>query len=164
MKTLPTDYQAMIHLSRYARWNTAESRRETWEETVCRLFDFYDKNLGHSYPRAKLEKAVLNLEIMPSMRSLMAAGPALEQNNIAAYNCAYTAVDHPRVFDETLLILMNGTGVGFSVERQAIQKLPVVPEELEEDPSVIVVKDSKKGWQDAFRLLITALFRGLVPS
>lgn len=164
MKKLPTDYQSMIHLSRYARWNPAENRRETWEETVSRLFDFYDKNLGYSYPRKKLEKAILDLDIMPSMRSLMSAGQALEQNNIAAYNCAYTAVDHPRVFDETLLILMNGTGVGFSVERNAINKLPIVPEELEDDPSVIVVKDSKKGWQDAYRLLITALFSGLVPS
>lgn len=163
MITLPTDYQAMIHLSRYARWNAAESRRETWQETVARLFDFYD-SMGFEYPRNKLEKAVLNQDIMPSMRSLMAAGPALKQNNIAAYNCAYVAVDHPRVFDETLLILMNGTGVGFSVERQAISKLPMVPDELEEDPSIIVVKDSKKGWQDAFRMLINALYSGLIPT
>ena len=90
----------------------------------------------------------------------MAAGKALEQNHIAAYNCAYTAVDHPRVFDETVLILMNGTGVGFSVERQHIAKLPQVPEVLENDPSIIVVKDSKKGWQDSLRMLISSLYSG----
>ena len=164
MKKLPSDYQTFIALSRYARWMPEHNRRETWEETVCRLFDFYDKNLGHKYPRARLEKAVLNLEIMPSMRSLMAAGKALDQNHIAAYNCAYIAVDHPRVFDETVLVLMNGTGVGFSVERQHISKLPQVPDLLENDPSIIVVKDSKKGWQDALRMLISSLYSGLIPN
>ena len=164
MKKLPSDYQTFIALSRYARWMPEHNRRETWEETVGRLFDFYDKTLGHKYPRARLEKAVLNLEIMPSMRSLMAAGKALEQNHIAAYNCAYTAVDHPRVFDETVLILMNGTGVGFSVERQHISKLPQVPDLLENDPSIIVVKDSKKGWQDSLRMLISSLYSGLIPK
>ena len=163
MKHLPSDYQTFIALSRYARWMPEHNRRETWEETVGRLFDFYDANLGHKYPRARLEKAILNLEIMPSMRSLMAAGGALEQNHIAAYNCAYVAVDHPRVFDETLLILMNGTGVGFSVERQHIAKLPEVPN-LEEDPSILVVKDSKKGWQDSLRMLISSLYSGLIPK
>ena len=164
MKKLPSDYQTFIALSRYARWMPEHNRRETWEETVSRLFDYYDKTLGHKYPRAKLEKAVLNLEIMPSMRSLMAAGKALDQNHIAAYNCAYIAVDHPRVFDETVLVLMNGTGVGFSVERQHISKLPQVPEVLENDPSIIVVKDSKKGWQDALRMLISSLYSGLIPN
>ena len=164
MKKLPSDYQTFIALSRYARWMPEHNRRETWEETVCRLFDYYDKTLGHKYPRARLEKAVLNLEIMPSMRSLMAAGKALDQNHIAAYNCAYIAVDHPRVFDETVLVLMNGTGVGFSVERQHISKLPQVPEVLENDPSIIVVKDSKKGWQDALRMLISSLYSGLIPN
>ena len=163
MTQLPTDYQTFIALSRYARWLPEHNRRETWEETVARLFDFYDAHLGHKYPRARLEKAVLNLEIMPSMRSLMAAGPALEQNHIAAYNCAYVAVDHPRVFDETLLILMNGTGVGFSVERQHIGKLPEVPR-LDKDPSILVVKDSKKGWQDSLRMLISSLYSGLIPK
>ena len=164
MKKLPSDYQTFIALSRYARWMPEHNRRETWEETVCRLFDYYDKTLGHKYPRARLEKAVLNLEIMPSMRSLMAAGKALDQNHIAAYNCAYIAVDHPRVFDETVLVLMNGTGVGFSVERQHISKLPRVPDVLENDPSIIVVKDSKKGWQDALRMLISSLYSGLIPN
>ena len=164
MKKLPSDYQTFIALSRYARWMPELNRRETWEETVCRLFDYYDRTLGHKYPRAKLEKAVLNLEIMPSMRSLMAAGKALDQNHIAAYNCAYIAVDHPRVFDETVLVLMNGTGVGFSVERQHISKLPQVPDLLENDPSIIVVKDSKKGWQDALRMLISSLYSGLIPN
>ena len=164
MKKLPSDYQTFIALSRYARWMPEHNRRETWEETVGRLFDFYDKTLGHKYPRARLEKAVLNLEIMPSMRSLMAAGKALEQNHIAAYNCAYVAVDHPRVFDETVLVLMNGTGVGFSVERQHVSKLPQVPDLLENDPSIIVVKDSKKGWQDSLRMLISSLYSGLIPK
>ena len=164
MKKLPSDYQTFIALSRYARWIPELNRRETWEETVGRLFDFYDANLGHKYPRAKLEKAVLNLEIMPSMRSLMAAGKALEQNHISAYNCAYIAVDHTRVFDETMLVLMNGTGVGFSVERQHISKLPPVPDVLDHDPSILVVKDSKKGWQASFRMLINSLYSGLIPT
>ena len=124
---LPTNYQQFIHLSRYARWNEEKQRRETWSETVSRYFDFFEKHLvenfmlnKHDYISAReyLEKAVLHLNIMPSMRALMSAGKALERDNVAGFNCSYVAVDNVRAFDETLYILMCGTGVGFSVERR----------------------------------------------
>ena len=124
MKTLPNDYQNFIALSRYARWLPEENRRETWEETVARYFDFMEEHLKENtnqelVPKTRkiLERAVLNLEVMPSMRALMTSGKALKENNIAGYNCAYLSVDHPKAFDECLYILMHGTGVGFSVER-----------------------------------------------
>ena len=131
---LPTNYQQFIHLSRYARWNEDLQRRETWQETVARYFDFFEEHLkeNNNYKltkklRSELEQAVLNLEIMPSMRALMSAGKALKRDNVAGFNCSYVAVDTPRAFDETLYILMCGTGVGFSVERQYINKLPDLP-------------------------------------
>jgi len=121
--TLPTQYQQYIHLSRYSRWDYKKKRRETWDETVDRYFDFFRKHLkeNHNYKVPKelekgLKKAVLSLDIMPSMRCLMTAGLALEKENIAGYNCAYLPIDTPRSFDELLYVLMNGTGVGFSVE------------------------------------------------
>ena len=121
-------YQQFIHKSRYARWLDNENRRETWEETVQRYFDFFEKHLEHHKgikgQRKQLEKAVVDMEIMPSMRSLMTAGDALERDNVAGYNCAYLAVNRPRAFDECLFILMCGTGVGFSVERREVEKLP----------------------------------------
>ncbi len=128
---LPTQYQQFIHLSRYARWNEQKGRRETWQETVKRYFDFFEEHLqkNHKFKmgtiREELEQAILNLEIMPSMRALMSAGTALERDNVAGFNCSYVAVDNTRAFDETLYILMCGTGVGFSVERQYINKLPI---------------------------------------
>ena len=165
MKKLPTDYQNFIALSRHARWLPEKNRRETWEETVARYFDFMEEHLKENtnqelVPKTRkiLEDAVLNLEVMPSMRALMTAGPALAKNHIAGYNCAYLSVDHPKAFDECLFILMHGTGVGFSVERQQINKLPEVPEELVDVEDVIVVQDSKEGWQSAFRKLITYLY------
>ena len=121
---LPTNYQQFIHLSRYARWNEEEGKRETWNGTVSRYFDFFETHLKKSHGtdiiklRSSLEKAVLNLDIMPSMRALMSAGKALERDHVGGFNCIYLAVDTPRAFDETLYILMCGTGVGFSVERQ----------------------------------------------
>ena len=170
MKTLPNDYQNFIALSRYARWLPEENRRETWEETVARYFDFMEEHLKEntegiltSKTRSELEKAVLNLEVMPSMRALMTSGEALKDNNIAGYNCAYLSVDHPKAFDECLYILMHGTGVGFSVERQFINKLPEIPEEVVDVDDTIVVQDSKEGWQSAFRKLISYLFDGEVP-
>lgn len=130
-KNLPTQYQQFIHLSRYSRWLPNESRRETWSETVKRYFDFFETHLQemHNYSiskkmREELENAVLDLKVMPSMRCLMTAGEALKKENIAGYNCSYVAVDRPQAFDEILYILMNGTGVGFSVDRQAIRELP----------------------------------------
>ncbi len=171
MNKLPTDYQNFIALSRYARWLPEKNRRETWKETVARYFDFMEWHLAsHTnqdlVPKTRkiLEDAVCNLEVMPSMRALMTAGPALAKNNIAGYNCAYLSVDHQKAFDECLFILMHGTGVGFSVERQHINKLPEVPEELLDVEDTIVVQDSKEGWQSAFRKLITYLYDGEMPK
>lgn len=170
-KTLPTDYQTYIHLSRYSRWLPEKNRRETWEETVKRYFHFFDKHLkqNHAFSfspedRQALEEAVLNLEIMPSMRALMTAGPALERCHVAGYNCSYIAIDTPRAFDEILYVLMNGTGVGFSVERQFVTKLPDVPEELYETETTIVVADSKIGWAKALKELIAMLYTGQIAK
>ena len=171
MNTLPNDYQNFIALSRYARWLPEKNRRETWNETVARYFDFMEEHLKDNTEyelttktRKVLEDAVVNLEVMPSMRALMTAGPALAKNNIAGYNCAYLSVDHWKAFDECLFILMHGTGVGFSVERQFVNKLPDVPEELVDVEDTIVVQDSKEGWQSAFRKLITYLYDGEMPN
>ena len=161
---LPTTYQEFIHLSRYARWNEDTGRRETWQETVARYFDFMQEHLKKnnktdiSNIRPTLEEAVLNLEIMPSMRALMSAGTALERDNVAGFNCSYVAVDTPRAFDETLYILMCGTGVGFSVERQYINKLPDLPEELHPTDTIIKVADSKIGWAKAYKELMSLLY------
>ena len=171
MNKLPNDYQNFIALSRYARWLPEKKRRETWEETVARYFDFMEGHLKDNTnqelvpaTRKILEEAVLKLEVMPSMRALMTAGPALAKNNIAGYNCAYLSVDHPKAFDECLYVLMHGTGVGFSVERQFVNKLPEVPSDMVEVEDVIVVQDSKEGWQSAFRKLITYLYDGEIPK
>ena len=171
MKTLPNDYQNFIALSRYARWLPEKKRRETWEETVARYFDFMEEHLKENTnqelvpkTRKMLEDAVVNLEVMPSMRALMTAGKALKDNNIAGYNCAYLSVDHWKAFDECLYILMHGTGVGFSVERQFVNKLAEIPEEMVDVEDTIVVQDSKEGWQSAFRKLITYLYDGEMPK
>ena len=170
---LPTNYQQFIHLSRYARWNEEKGRRETWEETVDRYFNFFVAHIQHLDPdtahvtcrmRDQLEEAVLNLDIMPSMRALMSAGKALERDHVAGFNCAYLAVDSPRAFDETLYILMCGTGVGFSVERQYVNKLPDLPEELHPTDTLIKVADSKIGWAKAYKELISLLYSGQIPQ
>lgn len=168
---LPTDYQKFIHVSRYARWVDSLGRRETWEETVDRYFDFIESNLAkknnYKLPgelKKELRSAVLNLDIMPSMRALMTAGPALERDNIAGYNCSYIPINSVRSFDEILYILMCGTGVGFSVERQFVSELPVVNEHFENSPTTIIVEDSKAGWARALRELIAMLYAGHIPS
>ena len=168
---LPTEYQQFIHLSRYARWDYDNKRRETWEETVSRYFDFFTEWLEekHEYKldngkRVELEEAVLNLNVMPSMRCLMTAGEALRKENVAGYNCSYIKVDSIRSFDEILYVLMNGTGVGFSVEEEYTNKLPLIPEEFYNTDSVIVVADSKLGWARAFKELISLLYNGHVPK
>ena len=147
-----------------------EERRETWSETVGRYFDFFKEHLEelHNYKltnklRNELEEAVLSQRIMPSMRCLMTAGEALKRENIAGYNCSYVAVDRPQSFDEILYVLMNGTGVGFSVERQYIAKLPDVAEEFFESDIVINVADSKLGWAKSFKELIVLLYIGQIP-
>ena len=167
---LPTSYQEFIHLSRYSRWLPDEERRETWNETVKRYFDFFTEHLNevHNYKitkslREELENAVLNLEIMPSMRCLMTAGEALKRENIAGYNCSYIAVDRPQAFDEILYVLMNGTGVGFSVERQYISLLPDIAEEFHDSDTTINVADSKLGWAKAFKELVGMLYVGQIP-
>jgi ribonucleoside-diphosphate reductase alpha chain len=168
---LPTEYQQFIHLSRYARWDYDNGRRETWDETIERYFDFFTNHLekNHKFKlengeRVKLERAVKELKVMPSMRCLMTAGPALEKENIAGYNCAFVKVDHVRSFDEILYILMNGTGVGFSVEDDYVKQLPSVPEELYPTDTTIVVADSKLGWARAFKELISLLYGGHIPK
>ena len=169
--TLPTDYQNFIALSRYARWKEDEQRRETWGETVTRYFDYMANHLdsycGYKLPdtlRAELEEAVLNQSIMPSMRALMTAGPALDRCHVGGYNCSYVPVDSPRAFDETMYILMCGTGVGFSVERHNIEKLPTVNEEFHETDTVIKVGDSRPGWAKSLKELIFMLYAGQVPK
>ena len=161
---LPTDYQSFIHKSRYARWLDDEGRREGWAETVSRYMNFLVGKKVSGSVFKEIEEAILGLEVMPSMRALMTAGPALARDNTAGYNCSYLAVDTPVAFDEAMFILLCGTGVGFSVERQSIQKLPEVPELLELSETTIVVKDSKEGWAKALRQLIALLYSGEIPE
>lgn len=161
---LPTDYQSFIHTSRYSRWLPEENRRENWGETVSR----YLENVVVPVSRDEqvvdeLEEAILNLEVMPSMRAMMTSGPALERDNTCAYNCSYLPVDDPKAFDEAMFILLCGTGVGFSVERQYVNKLPEVPDRLFASEDVIVVADSKEGWAKAYRKLLALLWAGEVP-
>lgn len=159
-----SDYQRYIAMSRYARWIDELGRRETFEETVQRYCSFWQGRFPDQFPYDEVYSAILNLEVMPSMRALMTAGVALERDNIAGYNCSYVPVDDPRAFDEIMFVLMNGTGVGYSVERQNIAKLPVVAEEFHDTETVIRVADSKAGWAGAVRQLISLLYGGQVPS
>ena len=168
---LPTLYQEFIHLSRYSRWLPEKGRRENWSETIARYFDFFEEHLKemHNYDlkkslRDKLENAILQTQVMPSMRCLMTAGEALKRENIAGYNCSYVAVDRVQAFDEILYVLMNGTGVGFSVERQHVSKLPVVAEEFFPSDTVITVADSKLGWAKALKELVGMLYIGQIPK
>ena len=166
---LPTAYQEFIHLSRYSRWLPEEGRRESWTETVSRYFNFFDEHLLelHNFKLPKglkkeLEDAVLSLRVMPSMRCIMTAGEALKRENIAGYNCSYVAINRPQAFDEILYVLMNGTGVGFSVERQFVNELPRIAEEFHVTDTTITVADSKLGWAKAFKELVGMLYMGQV--
>ena len=168
---LPTDYQNFIALSRYARWKEDEQRRETWVETVDRYFDYMDDHLqkNHNYTitkalKEKLSTTIMSLGIMPSMRALMTSGVALDRCHVAGYNCSYIPVDSPRSFDECMYILMCGTGVGFSVERENVDKLPVVNEHFERSTTTIKVDDSRQGWAKALRELIAMLYVGQIPT
>lgn len=170
---LPTDYQTFIAVSRYSRWLDDEGRREYWRETVDRYMenvvlkqtgaiDFWvDKKVGDA--AWEIRDAIINLEVMPSMRSLMTAGPALDRDNTAGYNCSYLPVDSPRAFDEAMYILLNGTGVGYSVERQYVSRLPEVPSLKKVDDNIIVA-DSKEGWATAYKKLIKHLYAGEIPK
>ena len=168
---LPTDYQNFIALSRYARWKDDEQRRETWIETVDRYMDYMDNHLKTNYNytitkalKEKLNESIVSLGTMPSMRALMTAGIALDRCHVAGYNCSYIPVDSPRSFDECMYILMCGTGVGFSVERENVDKLPVVNEHFEKSSTVIKVADSRPGWSRALRELISLLYAGQIPT
>ena len=168
---LPTQYQQFIHLSRYSRWLEEEGRRETWSETVGRYFNFFESHLeemcGYKLEQKvkdELEEAIFATRVMPSMRCLMTAGEALKRENIAGYNCSYVAVNRVAAFDEILYVLMNGTGVGFSVERQYTSALPVVAEEFYMSDTVITVADSKLGWAKGFKELLGMLYIGQIPK
>ncbi len=158
-------YQSFIHKSRYARWLESEGRRETWAETVQRYIDFWINRDQLKEEEAKeLYDAIYAMEVMPSMRCMMTAGEALKRDNVAGFNCSYLQIDHPRAFDELMYVLMCGTGVGFSVERNFINKLPEVAETFHKTNSIIIVSDSKLGWASAFRELIAMLYAGKIPK
>ncbi len=162
--------QQYIHTSRYARWLPEEGRRESWNETVDRYINFFENHIKENTKgsikivKEEIRDAIFNMETMPSMRSLMTAGPALERENIAGYNCAFVAVDSPRAFDETLYVLMNGTGVGFTVETFQVEKMPMIAEEFYDTDTTIVVADSKLGWAKALKELVAMLYTGQVPN
>ena len=163
---LPTDYQSFIATSRYSRWLEQEGRRESWGETVQRyMTNVVAPQIGdNGLAMDEIHLAILNLDVMPSMRAVMSAGPALDRDNTAGYNCSYMPVDDPKSFDEAMFILLCGTGVGFSVERQYVNKLPEVPDALFNSEDIIVVHDSKEGWAKALRKLIALLYSGEIPK
>ena len=167
---LPTAYQQFIHKSRYARWIEDDQRRENWDETVSRYVNFMSDHVGKKYHKLEgvvldeIEQSILNQDVMPSMRAMMTAGEALERDNVAGFNCSYIPVDSPRSFDECMYILMCGTGVGFSVERENVDKMPVVSDNLHLSDTVIKVGDSKPGWAKAYRELIALLYAGQIPQ
>lgn len=164
MKYLPTDYQSFIAISRYARWLETENRRETWGETVARYMEnIVSPVLSDEKTKNEIESAILNLEVCPSMRSLMTAGKAAERDNTCMYNCSYGPIDHPHAFDEAMFILLCGTGVGFSVEHQYVDQLPEVPS-LNQSDTIISVKDSKEGWAKSLRQLLALLWAGEIPK
>jgi len=167
----PSSYEEFIYKSRYSRWIEEEKRRENWPETVERYLDFISEHVKetHNYDVPvnlynDLYRAIHDLEVMPSMRSMMTAGKALRRDNVASYNCAYITIDDIKSFDEAMYILLCGTGVGFSVERQYIGKLPEIPERLFDSDTTIVVSDSKEGWAKSFRQLLALLYSGEIPK
>lgn len=161
----PTYYEQFIHVSRYARWIEHEQRRERWDETVDRYMQFMNRDKILSDEQYdELWLSVYNFDTLPSMRAMMTAGPALERDNTAGYNCSYLPIDDVKAFDEAMYILLCGTGVGFSVERQYITKLPEIPEKLFDSESIVVVKDSKEGWAKALRQVISLLYAGEIPK
>ena len=166
-----TPYNTFIAKSRYSRYLDDKGRREHWNETVARYFDFMETHLAtkQNYTltkdlRAELEQAVVALDVVPSMRAVMTAGPALERQNVAAFNCSYLPIDDPKAFDEAMYILLCGTGVGFSVEQQYVSKLPEIPTKLYDSKSSIVVSDSKEGWAKSLRQLLALLYAGEIPK
>ena len=164
---LPTEFQRFIHTSRYAKF--IDGRRETWSETVGRYIDNVVYNeIGGDHENTpiieELEQAILGCEVMPSMRALMTAGPALDRSNIAGFNCSYTPIDHPQTFSEVLYILLNGTGVGFSCEQKYVDSLPQVPPFIIDGSELIIIEDSKEGWAYAYQDLLNLLWMGRQPD
>ena len=159
------EYSKFIHKSRYARWDEKNKRREEWEETIDRLVNYWSEEQPEfNEVKEAIREAITKTEVMPSMRSMMTAGKALDRDHVAGYNCSYVAVDNQRVFDETMYILMCGTGLGFSVERQYINQLPEIAEEFNTTETTIVVADSKIGWASSFRQLVSLLYQGMIPK
>jgi ribonucleoside-triphosphate reductase len=168
---LPTEYQSFIHLSRYSRWLYDKERRETWDETIDRYVSFFEQHLQDQQEfkleesdKEDIRESISTLDVMPSMRCFMTAGEALKKENVAGYNCSYVAVDHPRSFDEIMYTLMNGTGVGFSVEEEHTKQMPIIAEEFYDTDTIIVVADSKIGWSKSFKELVSLLYQGLIPK
>lgn len=158
------EYSQYIHKSRYARWLPEKGRREHWNETVARYCDFWKNRYPETFPYEEIYNAIYNLDVVPSMRALMTAGPALERDNIAGFNCSYIPIIDPRCFSEVMYILMCGTGVGYSVERQYINRLPEVAETFHVVPVTIQVADSKTGWAAGFQQLVSLLYAGQIPG
>lgn len=159
-----TDYQNYIALSRYSRYLPDEQRREKWEETVARYCTYWKDKYPDIFPFEKVYNAIVNMKVMPSMRAMMTAGKALERDNVAGYNCSYMAIDNQRCFDEALYLLMCGVGVGYSVERQFITKLPIIPDSFFASDTVISVRDSRIGWASSLKELISLLYQGIIPK
>ena len=164
-------YSQFIAKSRYARYIESENKREDWKETVQRYMKFMEKHLETSagytiepHVKTKVQRAIENLEVVPSMRAIMTSGKALARDNVAGYNCSYLPIDDPKAFDEVAYILLCGCGVGFSCEQKHIEKLPEVPEKLFESETTIVVSDSKEGWAKGYRQLLALLWSGEVPK
>jgi ribonucleoside-diphosphate reductase alpha chain len=169
--TVMSLYQQVIFKTRYARWVEEEGRRENWDETVKRYCDYFEDHLkekhSHKIPRKVLKEvydSIYNLEVMPSMRTLMTSGKALESAEVANYNCAFLVVDAVRAFSEHMYVLMCGAGSGFSVERRFTEKLPEVPEELHPSDTTIIVADSRKGWCAAYNQYLNLLFAGNIAK
>ena len=169
--SITNPFQNYIAISKYARWKDREGRRETWAESVDRYMSFMLKHLKDDYSyvpdvelSTKIHNAILNLEVMPSMRAIMTAGPAAEREPLSTYNCSFAVADSPRVFDEAMYILMNGTGLGFSVEHQHVNKLPAVADELFKTNTTLVIEDSKTGWAKGLKELVSLLYSGQIPT
>jgi len=164
--SLPSSYQSFIHVSRYARYQDELGRREIWEETVDRYINYFKNVLNgtNKIPWNELRTAILNLEIMPSMRCLMTAGKALDVDQVAGYNCSYITIDQVKSFDEIMYILMCGTGVGFSVESRYTNKLPEIPDELHNTDTTVIFKDSRIGWASGYREFLSLLYSGKIPK
>ncbi|MFN9951656.1 MAG: hypothetical protein ACK55I_01040, partial [bacterium] len=161
MAEILSPFQSFIFISRYSRWLPDYNRRESWEECVERWWNYFTNKVPQLAERPDVKEAILNLEVLPSMRSLMTAGPALDHDNTCLYNCSYLPIDSLESFAELFVVLMNGTGVGYSVERQYTDKLPTVANKIEKHFNVTyVVEDSKEGWGNAVKFLMDHLYAG----